>query len=150
MNNLFETIRPTRFKIFDRTITTDLEPPVSLAIAGSRDFKNSKAAKVIETFLYENRDKIREVVSGGARGIDKIGEEVANSLDIPTKILVPDWKRFGKRAGMLRNADIEKASQMALIFWDGASKGTQNTIQIFTRAFKPVVLFDEKLNWKVL
>jgi hypothetical protein len=43
-------------------------------------------------------------------------------------VFLPDWGKYGKRAGLLRNSDIVAASEVILAFWDGSSTGTLDTI----------------------
>ena len=52
-----------------------------------------------------------------------------------------DWKRYGKRAGPLRNTEIVRQADMVIAFWDGRSRGTRNTIDKALRAGKSVRIF---------
>ena len=36
-------------------------------------------------------------------------------------------KKYGKRAGILRNRDIVDAADIVVAFWDGKSPGTKNS-----------------------
>jgi predicted Rossmann fold nucleotide-binding protein DprA/Smf involved in DNA uptake len=67
-----------------------------------------------------------EVVSGGAKGIDFQGEEYANCRGIPVKKFIADWYANGKAAGPIRNKQMARYSDGALIIWDGSSKGSSN------------------------
>jgi hypothetical protein len=72
---------------------------------------------------------ITEIVSGGARGVDKLGEEVARNKGLPIKIFPADWTKYGNRAGPIRNAEMAKYADALIAVWDGQSKGTFNMIQ---------------------
>lgn len=71
---------------------------MKVAVIGSRGFNNYN--KVVETLSGLT---ITEIVSGGAVGADKLGERFANENNIPTKIFLPDWEKYGKSAGFKRN-----------------------------------------------
>jgi hypothetical protein len=47
---------------------------------------------------------------------------------VPVTRLIPDWKKHGRAAGIIRNTDIVKQADKVVAFWDGKSKGTQDTI----------------------
>lgn len=95
------------------------------AVVGSRSILD---AEKIETLLGSLA--ISHVVSGGAKGVDSIAENYARKNNLPVTIFKPDWKRFGRGAGMIRNRDIVLESQQVLAFWDGSSKGTLNSINL--------------------
>ena len=97
---------------------------MKVAVIGSRTFSDYKLVK--ETLSTIN---ITLLVSGGAMGADSLGEQYANLNKIPTKIFYPDWKKYGKKAGFIRNSDIIKESEMVIAFWDGKSKGTLDSIK---------------------
>jgi hypothetical protein len=97
---------------------------MKVAIIGSRDFNNYELVKkTMEE--YENVDMI---VSGGAKGADTLGEQWAKENNKETLIFKPDWEKYGRSAGMIRNKDIVKNSDLVIAFWDGKSKGTKNSI----------------------
>jgi hypothetical protein len=102
---------------------------MKLAIIGSRTFNDYKL--LCEKLNNINSiKKITLIVSGGANGADKLGEKYAKENNILTKIFLPDWKNFGKKAGYLRNIDIINESDCVIVFWDGVSKGTQHSINL--------------------
>ena len=102
---------------------------MKLGVVGSRNFNDY-------TLMKKYLDKIHTVepitciVSGGAQGADKLSEKWAKEYNIGTKIFIPDWKRFNKAAGYIRNADIVKEADKIIAFWNGKSKGTKHTIDI--------------------
>lgn len=98
-----------------------------LAIVGSRSFNDYPS---FEKEIFDNLDipNISEIISGGAVGTDRLAEMFADKYNIPIKKLSPDWKRYGKRAGIIRNIDIVKEADLLFAFWDGVSKGTEFNI----------------------
>lgn len=112
---------------------------MKLIIAGSR---TGIGKDVVEALLDEEVDitEITEVVSGGARGVDTYGEQWAyhNNLDI--KRFPADWKQYGRKAGMIRNADMGRYSDALIAFWDGKSKGTEHMIKVMNDLKKPTIV----------
>jgi len=106
---------------------------VRMIVAGSRGFDDyGYLSEKLDGIIEEIHDEI-EIVSGGAKGADSLGEQYAEERGIPVKQFAPDWKRFGKSAGFRRNRemlDYAKEEQTVVVaFWDGESKGTADTIK---------------------
>jgi len=97
---------------------------MKVAVIGSRNFNDYELVKETLTKL-----DITLLVSGGAKGADSLGERYANENNITTLIFKPDWERHGRGAGMIRNTDIVKNSDIVVAFWDGSSKGTLDSIR---------------------
>ena len=100
---------------------------MKLAIVGSRTFRNYD---LLNEYLKPHASKISLIISGGAKGADYLAEIFAKENSIPIKIFVPDWDKYGKKAGYLRNVDIIKACDAVVAFWDGKSKGTEHDIKL--------------------
>ncbi len=130
-------------RIIDDDLTPALRPkPVQLIIAGGRDFNNQ--ALVVERLqaleelgLFTNGV---ELICGMARGADNMGRLVFEQAGLPIHAYHPDWSGLGNRAGFVRNAQMGDAADMALIFWDGQSKGTKHMIDYMEKLNKPVYL----------
>jgi len=117
---------------------------MNLAVVGSRSFKDNLEAKKEAKSLIAGAIlalDVTTIVSGGAAGPDKWSEEVANQMNIETIIYKPEWKKYGKSAGMRRNRDIINDAESVLVFWDGKSKGTSHDIMLARKYNKPYVLF---------
>jgi len=116
---------------------------MKLIIAGTRTLTPSVA------FIDELMQKfgilfnITEVLSGGARGVDRSGEDWAkfnndNSPEIffssarqirnklKITIVEADWDTHGKAAGPIRNKEMAEKADALLLIWDGKSKGSSN------------------------
>jgi SLOG family YspA-like protein len=107
-------------------------------IAGSRsitDFEVVKAAIKKAGFFIDT------VVSGGAVGVDKLGEKWALENATPIKRFLPDWETHGKAAGPIRNSEMVKYAEAAIICWDGISKGSKDTINKMQKAGKQVFVY---------
>lgn len=108
---------------------------MKVAVIGSRTFNDYQKLK--DTL---SKIDISLVVSGGANGADKLGEQYANENNIPTKIFLPDWDKHGKRAGFIRNSDIINECELVVAFWDNESKGTKDSIDKAEKQGKKVLI----------
>lgn len=72
---------------------------------------------------------ITEIVSGGARGVDALGERLAQDINCPLKIFPAKWEEHGKRAGPLRNIEMADYADALVALWDGKSRGTKHMIE---------------------
>lgn len=81
-----------------------------------------------------------EVVSGTAKGADRLGEVYAYSRGFSVKRFPADWEGQGKAAGVIRNAEMGEYCDAALIFWNGASRGTKNMIENMKKIGKPHIV----------
>lgn len=119
---------------------------MKLAIVGSREFKYIDfAVDIIYKYLiiHQNEENFY-LISGGAKGIDTVAERIAKDLNLNTKIFLPDWNKYGKRAGFLRNELIIKESTFVLALWDGISKGTKNSIDLAIKFDIPIDIYIRK------
>ena len=112
---------------------------MKLIIAGGRDYELT-----VQDYSKLNRilPRVTEIVSGGARGADACGELWATLNHITLKRFPADWKRYGKRAGMLRNEQMGKYADAVALFPGG--KGTQNMFKIAKR--NGLQIFDFRTN----
>ena len=69
------------------------------------------------------------IVSGGALGADTYAKEYAIKNNIPIVEFLPDYKRYGRNAPILRNIQIVENCDFLLAFWDCISRGTKFTIE---------------------
>lgn len=114
---------------------------MKLIIAGSRTIGS---VSVITDALFAAGympEAVTEIVSGGARGVDMLGEEVAARFSIPVKRFPANWDALGKSAGYVRNAEMAAYADALLAVWDGKSKGTNHMITLMKKAGKPVHVY---------
>jgi len=108
-----------------------------LIIAGSRDLYVSmdELFEILEKFdlLY----KVKEIVSGGAKGIDTCGEVFAKWYKIPAKVFLADWNKYGALAGPRRNREMARYSD-ALLVIHNRSKGSLHMKKCMETMKKPV------------
>jgi len=72
---------------------------------------------------------ITEVVSGGATGVDYLGESFAKLASLKLTIFKADWDAHGKAAGPIRNKTMAAYADALIAVWDGKSRGTKNMIE---------------------
>lgn len=112
---------------------------MKLAIIGSRGFSDyDLLSRTIEFYFRDG--EINEIVSGGAAGADSLAGRWAREFQVKLTEFLPDWNKHGKSAGFIRNMDIVKYADMVLAFWNGQSKGTQNSLSIAQRLKKRTLI----------
>ena len=102
-----------------------------LAVIGSMDCH----AVDIGKYLDEMPDAI---VSGGAKDADTYAREFAERKGIRLIEHLPDYKKYGRGAPLVRNRQVIDCCDEVLAFWDGKSKGTKYTIDYAKKMGKPV------------
>lgn len=125
---------------------------MKLIIAGSRDLflKDQEIDDAVKAFVKSNLiailgiitpggDYISEIVSGGASGIDALGEAWATRRQIRVKRFPADWKKHGRAAGPIRNREMARYADGALVLWDGKSRGSKNMYETMRDLGKPVL-----------
>lgn len=100
-----------------------------LAVVGSRSFTDYQLLKE-EIDKIRKDHKIEGLVSGGAKGADSLAEEYARKNGLEITVFYPDWKKYGRRAGYIRNEKIVNACDRLIAFWDGQSRGTNHSINM--------------------
>lgn len=99
-------------------------------IAGSRTITDySFIQEAMEDIPWD----ISGVVHGGARGVDRLGEQWGEENGQPTTLFKADWKQYDKAAGYIRNEEMAKNAEALIAFWDKKSKGTKHMIDIAIR-----------------
>jgi hypothetical protein len=108
-----------------------------IIIAGSRNFADySLLRKHCNIYIAEvqftkfvGSDAIG-IVTGAARGADRLGERYALEYNYHSIVMPAQWDEFGKSAGYVRNAEMAKISNGLIAFWDGKSRGTAHMIDL--------------------
>lgn len=107
-----------------------------LLIVGSRSIVDYRqVGPFLDNLLYAYQYDDYEVVSGGAVGVDSLAEIWADKHHYNRKTFKPDWKKYGKRAGFIRNREMHEYlaqfdDRLVVILWDGESKGTESNFKL--------------------
>ena len=111
---------------------------MKVVIAGSRSITSYGLVKYV--IILSNFD-ITEIVSGRARGVDRLGERWATENSIPIKYFPADWEQYGKAAGFVRNSEMVEYADAVIAIWDGKSKGTEHTINLCRKSNKKLYVY---------
>jgi hypothetical protein len=98
---------------------------VKTIIAGSRDVE--EYATVAEA-VRQSGFEISEVVSGAARGVDRLGELWAERRGVAVKRFPALWNKHGRRAGPLRNLEMADYADALIAVRRNGSPGTSHMI----------------------
>ncbi|MBB6097840.1 hypothetical protein HNR42_001263 [Deinobacterium chartae] len=109
-----------------------------LIIAGSRtidDYAQVVAAVNESGFVFS------EIVSGGDRGVDRLGERYALERDIRYRRFSASWLQ-GRAGVMARNEEmvryaLERGGALVMV-WDGRSEGSAHLLEVARAADLPV------------
>lgn len=122
---------------------------IKVIIAGLRNFYDYDIVEDTVVSYFMSRGILKEnveIISGGARGADSLGEQLADSYGLKLTVFPAQWNTYGKTAGMIRNKEMAdyaiKDSDKAILFafWDGQSRGTKGMIDIAKRCGMEVIV----------
>ena len=117
---------------------------MKVIIAGSRSVTEMKDLENALTKLLNLNPnfimRVTEVVSGTAVGADQLGEAWALRHNKPVKKMPADWKKYDRAAGAIRNREMARYADMAIVLWDGYSHGAKNMVEEMRRLNKPYFL----------
>ncbi len=112
-----------------------------VAVVGSRGFDDyTLFQSVMNQFL--DGLSTASFVSGGAGGADSMAKRYAEENGIEIIIYKPEWHRYGRGAGFVRNKKIWEEADMGIAFWDGISKGTQHSFKLAEQMEKKLLVYD--------
>lgn len=114
---------------------------MKLIVAGSRGATASDTHRAIESFVEDTGEVLSLLICGGAAGADTWAKQWAEEREIPVKVFLPRWDQDGRKAGMIRNADMAAEGDALVAVWDGQSKGTKNMIEQAQRLKLPVFVW---------
>lgn len=112
----------------------------NLGIIGSRDY--NKGVDRLDGILRDFSLHPDKIVSGHGGKADISGEKLSELLGIDSIIFPANWKKYGKRAGFMRNSDIETNSHVILSLWDRKSRGTLDTMKKAKLNGKIIIIYD--------
>lgn len=107
---------------------------MKIAIVGSRSLDLELPESLIGT-------EMKQIISGGAKGIDRCARAYAKQHRIQILEILPEYNLYGRSAPLRRNDWILELSDMILIFWDGKSRGSNYMIENCRKLQKPMKLF---------
>lgn len=114
---------------------------MKIAIVGSRSLNLDSVEKYLFSILDRSKEKITEIISGGAAGPDTFAYNYVMARGGKFTLYRPDWKKDGKSAGFKRNILIVNDAEIVLGFWDGSSKGAKHSIDYAVKHNKKTVIY---------
>jgi hypothetical protein len=114
---------------------------MKIAIVGSRTFNDYQKLKEEIEKLISSGLVIEEIISGGAKGADTLAERFSiENNKIKFTVFKPEWAKYGRAAGKIRNTLIIENCDMLLAFWDFTSRGTKDSIEKARKINKDVLV----------
>lgn len=117
---------------------------MKLIIAGSRHLDFRPFTGIISNMLVPfglskfGNNENDEVVCGGAKGVDSLGEMFANENVIAVKKFDAEWDKYQGLAGPIRNNKMAVYSDALFLIWDGESSGSLHMKNVMIKLGKPV------------
>ena len=99
---------------------------MKVIVAGSRTIHDYA---LVVNAIHASGYEIDELVSGGARGVDSMGETWAYAHNVPIKQFPAEWDKYGKSAGFRRNEVMAKYADALILVWDGQSHGSAHMLK---------------------
>ena len=103
---------------------------LSTIVAGDRNFTDYAFVEECLLEIQSEDWEFSEIVSGGARGVDFLGEQFAREHGIEVRVFEAQWERYGRGAGPIRNDEMAQHAQALVAFPSPGSKGTKSMIAI--------------------
>ena len=115
-----------------------------IVIGGCRDYNNYELFKShLDEIIESEKDEII-IISGHCSGVDLMGERYAEENSFKVEIFLPEWEKYGRAAGPIRNRKMVNTSDIVIAFWDGKSKGTKSLISYAEKVGKELIKIDIK------
>ena len=122
-----------------KVIIKNEEKTMKLLVVGSRSIKKYDLERHIP-------EETTMIITGGAEGVDTLAEKYADKKCLSKLILRPQYDRYGRCAPLKRNEKMVELCDVALIVWDGRSKGTKYTISYAEKIGKKVILITDNMD----
>lgn len=104
---------------------------MKIIVAGSREFSDYEyVKKMLRRHLGYDPLAARTIISGTARGADRLGERFALEHNLELIKMPAEWDKHGRSAGYIRNTEMAAIADECYVFWDGKSRGSKHMIDI--------------------
>jgi hypothetical protein len=113
-----------------------------IGIVGSRRKDTTEYLELVKTqfnLIFEKGDTI---VSGGCpQGADRFAEIIAKEQNIPIKLYLAEWKKYGRSAGFQRNGLIAADADILIAcVANDRTGGTEDTIKKYLKMHKKALI----------
>jgi predicted Rossmann fold nucleotide-binding protein DprA/Smf involved in DNA uptake len=111
---------------------------VKVAIVGSRHFSEPDRVSDYVGSLPHGAS----IITGSASGVDAAATRTARAKGIPVQVIPASFDEMADpKKSAARNQRLIDACDVLVAFWDGASKGTRNTVERALDSGKEVHVF---------
>ncbi len=107
-------------------------------IAGSRGITDYRY--LLKCMLQVDWE-VTTIISGTARGVDELGEQLALDSGVPLMRFPANWKKYQEAAGYIRNEEMADFAEACIVLWDGHSSGSQHMIDTARKQGLKLALF---------
>ena len=114
---------------------------MKVAIVGSRKFPEAymrvhRCVGKLKSLYGQNL----VIITGGGGIVDHHAIQESIEHGVTVVVYPADWKKYGRRAGPIRNTKIAKGADVIYAFWDGESPGTADVIRKGQELNKKVII----------
>jgi len=95
-------------------------------VCGGRDYNDGPA---VSAAMAPIAYRVEVLIEGGAVGADRQGKMWAMRRDIPVETFAADWKRYGNRAGPIRNQRMLDEGKPDLVVAFPGGRGTADMVR---------------------
>ena len=88
-----------------------------------------KSYAKVEGAILRSGFTISTLVSGTARGADKLGEQWGRKNNVEIERHPAQWNKYGPAAGPIRNREMSEVSDATVLIWGGDSTGSHDMLQ---------------------
>ena len=113
-----------------------------VVIGGCRDYADYAFFKLRIDEILQNEKAEIIIISGHCSGVDLMGERYAAENGFKVEIFLPEWKKYGRAAGPIRNEKMVEHADLVIAFWNGKSKGTKSLINYAKSSNKEIIKID--------
>jgi hypothetical protein len=106
-----------------------------IGIVGSRRRNSDKDFRLVEA-EFLRVFKSGDIICSGhcSRGGDRFAEVIAKKYKVETLLFPPNWKHYGRGAGLIRNTDVARESDILIAcVAPDRTGGTEDTIRKYLR-----------------
>lgn len=117
-----------------------------ILVCGGREYDDYLTVRnTLDHLIYDGDHTNWEdhtIISGGARGADTLAVRFAQNYGTKLRVFQPDWKRYGKSAGHIRNQQmLDEGKPNKVVAFPGGS-GTADMIRRAKKANIEVIEID--------
>lgn len=117
-----------------------------ILVCGGRDYDDAeRLVKELDIIVaeYVPKDARLVLIHGGAHGADAIAESWAEWHNLDIMAFPADWDRYGRAAGVIRNAQMLEEGQPDLVVAAPGGTCTANMVRQAQAAGIPTIILKE-------